>query len=75
MQVRLNLLPQLLNEAYAHMQSCLSASILARKLFVMPFHRNVKVDLRVIEAMRSALAYCQRVSPSMCRQHCCKTVG
>ena len=61
MQVRLNLLPQLLNEAYAHMQSCLSASILARKLFVMPFHRDVKVDLGVVEAMRSALTYCQRV--------------
>ncbi|GAB4822814.1 hypothetical protein N2152v2_009860 [Parachlorella kessleri] len=57
--VRLNLLPQLLNEAYAHMQSCLSAGVLARKLFVMPFHRDVKVDLKVLEAMRSALMYCQ----------------
>jgi hypothetical protein len=60
-QVRLNLLPALLEEAYAHMQACLSASLLGRKLFVQPFHRDVSVTPEVVAAMRSSMTYCKQV--------------
>eukprot|EP00887_Chlorella_sp_A99_P004660 scaffold4.g4660.t1 len=58
--VRLHFLPPLLEEGYAHLHSTLCASALGRKLFVLPFHRDVKVTKSVVEAMRSALTYCQQ---------------
>jgi hypothetical protein len=60
-QVRLNVLPALLEEAYAHMHGCLTASILGRKLFLQPFNRDVQVTPKVVAAMRSSLAYCKQV--------------
>jgi hypothetical protein len=62
LQVRLNLLPALLEEAYAHMHGCLCASVLERKLFLQPFHRDVRVTSKVVGAMRSTFAYCKQVS-------------
>lgn len=61
LQVRLNLLPPLLEEAYAHLHACLCASSLGRKLFVLPFHRDVRVTPAVIVIMHSALAHCKEV--------------
>jgi hypothetical protein len=60
-QVRLNLLPALIEEAYAHMHSCMSASLLGRKMFVLPFHRDVRVTPKVVTVMHSAMAYCKKV--------------
>ena len=60
--MRLNLLPALLEESYAHLHSCLCAGLLQRKLFVQPFHRDVKVTPKVVPAMRSAMTYCKQVS-------------
>jgi len=40
-QVRVNLLSQLLDEAYGFLHSFLSASILCKKLMRHPFHRDV----------------------------------
>ena len=60
--MRLNLLPALLEEAYAHMHSCLCASLLQRKLFVQPFHRDVNVTPEVVAAMCWATAYDKQVS-------------
>lgn len=57
--VRLNFLPALLDEAYAHLHACLCASALGRKLFVQPFHRDVQVAPASLAAMRASLAYCQ----------------
>jgi hypothetical protein len=63
--VRLVLLPQLLAEAYAYMHACLCASSLARKLFLLPFHRDVHPDRQLLSAMRSALEHCQQ-HPTSC---------
>jgi hypothetical protein len=61
----LNVLPALLEEAYAHMHACLSASLLGRKLFVLPFHRDVRVTPEVVGAMRAALEYCKQVGEGL----------
>lgn len=60
--MRLNLLPALLGEAYAHLHQCLCASgALARKLFLMPFHRDVQPAAALLAAMQSALEHCKQV--------------
>ena len=45
-QVRLNVLSTLLGEAHAHLHQHLCACVLGRKVFVMPFHRDVQVRAR-----------------------------
>lgn len=61
LQVRLNLLRPLLEEAYSHLHRTLCASTLGRKLFLLPFHRDVAVTERTVRAMQSALTYCKQV--------------
>jgi hypothetical protein len=63
--VRLNFLPTLLDEAYAHLHRYLTASVLCRKLFLMPFNRDVKLDVARAAAMRAGLMYCQQVSSTL----------
>ncbi len=60
-QVRLNLLPTLLEEAGAHLHSCLCASALGRRIFVQPFHRDVVVTPALLAAMHSSLQLCRQV--------------
>ena len=60
-QVRLNLLPTLLEEAYSHLRTTLSSSVLARKLFTMPFHRDVCVTSELLAVMQAALEHCMQV--------------
>jgi hypothetical protein len=60
--VRLNFLPTLLDEAYGHLHRYLTASVLGRKLFLLPFNRDVKLDVMRARAMKSCLMYCQQVS-------------
>ncbi len=63
--VRLNFLPALIDEAYAHLHLVLTASsLLHRKLFRMPFHRDVQLTEQGIAAMRATLNYCQQVKCS-----------
>jgi hypothetical protein len=59
--VRLNVLPTLMEEAYAHLHSCLTASVLGRKLFTLPFHRDVQPTEGSVLSIRSCLRYCQQV--------------
>lgn len=61
MQTRLVLLPQLLAEAYSYMHACLCASTLARKLYLLPFHRDVRPTRQLLSAMQSALQHCKQV--------------
>lgn len=59
--MRLNVLPALFGEAYSHLHRTLCASAaLGRRLFVQPFHRDVRVTPALLAAMRSSLAYCQQ---------------
>jgi hypothetical protein len=59
--VRLNFLPTLLDEAYGHLHRYLTASVLGRKLFLLPFNRDVKLDVTQARTMRACLMYCQQV--------------
>ncbi|KXZ49831.1 hypothetical protein GPECTOR_19g282 [Gonium pectorale] len=58
--VRLNLLSTLLDEAHAHFQAHLAASVLRRKVFTMPFHRDVKITAAAARAMRASLQHCKQ---------------
>ncbi|KAG2496538.1 hypothetical protein HYH03_005361 [Edaphochlamys debaryana] len=58
--VRLNFLSRLLDDSYAHLHATLTASILGRKLFVLPFHRDVEPTEGRVQAMVSAMRHCQQ---------------
>jgi hypothetical protein len=60
--VRLNFLPTLLDEAYGHLHRYLTASVLGRKLFLMPFNRDVRLDEIKARTIKACLTYCQQVS-------------
>lgn len=60
-QVRGMFLSQLLHEGRSHLQQHLTASVLGRKVFVMPFHRGIQVTPQALSAMKASLAYCQKV--------------
>jgi hypothetical protein len=60
-QVHLNFLGTLLNEAYAHLHAFLIASVLGRKLFLMPFHMDVYITANVARYMKACLDYCKQV--------------
>jgi hypothetical protein len=61
LQVRVSFLSQLLQEGKQHLQQHLTASVLGRKVFAMPFHRGINVTRHTLDNMRAALAYCQKV--------------
>jgi len=56
-----NFLSQLLHEGKQHLQQHLTASVLGRKLFYMPFHRGIKATEQGLAAMAAALTYCKQV--------------
>ncbi|KAG2492053.1 hypothetical protein HYH03_009551 [Edaphochlamys debaryana] len=58
--VRLNFLSVLLDEAYGHLHTHLTASVLGRKLFTLPFHRDVELTEARVQAMASAMRHCQQ---------------
>lgn len=61
MQVRVHLLPALLEEAYAELHARLCASpALGRKLFQLPFHRDVAPTARLVDTMVAALEHCKQ---------------
>lgn len=65
-QVRVNFLTQLLHEGRSHLQQYLTASVLGRKVFCLPFHRGIQLDGQALASMKAALAYCQKVGHSTC---------
>lgn len=70
-QVRVIFLSQLLHEGRSHLQQHLTASVLGRKVFVMPFHRGIQVTPQALGAMKAALMYCQQVRLQPARMHMC----
>lgn len=61
--MRLNFLSQLLPEAFAHLHQHLCGSVLGRKLLLLPFNRDVDLDVGGARAMRAAVEHCKRVGP------------
>lgn len=57
--VRINLLSTLIDEAHASMAQCLTASVLMRKIFTLPFCRDVEITTGRAHAMISSLKHCQ----------------
>jgi hypothetical protein len=63
--VRLNFLSTLLPEAFAYLHQHLCASVLGRKLLLLPFHRDVDLDLNAARAMRAAAEHCKMVGAAL----------
>lgn len=59
--VRLHFLPQLLNEAFSYLHEYICASVLSRKLFLLPFNRDVDLTKDRVRSMLNTVNYCRRV--------------
>jgi hypothetical protein len=59
--VRITLLSQIYDETFEHFHRVLSNSLLARKLFKFPFHRDVDLDFKKITMIWDHFKYCQKV--------------
>jgi hypothetical protein len=57
--LRLHFLPTLLHEAYDFLHYHLCAGALGRKLFMLPFHRDVELTVRIIRACFDPCFHCQ----------------
>ncbi len=62
LQVRLNFLSTLLDEAYGFLHSFLTASLLNCKLFRQSFNRDVPITAQNAASMRAELSHCQQVN-------------
>lgn len=60
-QVRLNFLTTLIGEGYNHLHNHMCASVLGRKLFTLPFDRDVTITAAGAKKMQASLLYCQQV--------------
>ena len=65
LQVRLSLLYTLLDEAYSHLHRYLCASVLERRLYRMPFHRDIQVTQEQAEDMAACMRHCQKVGAGL----------
>lgn len=57
---RLTVLSTLFQESCDYFQKVLTASVLCRKLFVLPFQRDVDIDKEKISKMHGTIAICER---------------
>jgi hypothetical protein len=64
--VRLHFLSSLLSEAYEYLHCTLTAGLFNRKLFLLPFHRSVNLDLHQARAINHSLHMCQRAHGAVC---------
>ena len=64
--VRLHFLSQLLFEAYHYLHRHLTASLMCRRLLLLPFHRDVKLTLKDIEKMHDSLMRCMLARGAIC---------
>ena len=58
--MRLNVLPQLLSEAYDHLHAHLTGGLLATQLFLLPFHRDVQVTPQRAAVLLAHAEYARR---------------
>ncbi|CAN0036131.1 unnamed protein product, partial [Scytosiphon promiscuus] len=58
--VRLHFLSALISEGYEFLHHSLTGSLLQRKLFLMPFNRDVQLTQTEAQAMRGCLERCRR---------------
>lgn len=60
--MRLSFLSTLLDEAHDYLHHNLCASVLNRKLFRLPFHRDVPISEAGASCIRAFLNHCMQVS-------------
>ena len=64
--MRVHFLSQLLRDAYEYLHGCLCASVLQRKLFLVPFNRDVQISANMVDVLRSELEHCRNVGGCVC---------
>lgn len=64
--VRINVLAPLLNEAFNYLHRCLTASVLHRQLFLMPFQRQIKLKEDHVRAMWTTFERCRTNLGALC---------
>lgn len=64
--VRLHFLSPLLNESYDFLHHTITASILCRRLYLLPFHRDLKLSPREAGIMLLCLKGCQKSQGAIC---------
>jgi hypothetical protein len=64
--IRLHFLAPLLGEAYDFLHWAVTASLLRKKLFVLPFQRDVKLTLKDARAIEQCLCQCREGSGALC---------
>lgn len=64
--IRLHFLAPLLKESYEFLHHTITASILCRRLYLLPFHRDVKPTPRDCRILLQCLRQCQRSQGAIC---------
>jgi hypothetical protein len=64
--LRLCFLSQLLGDAVSHFHRHLCASVLNRRIFVLPFNRDVQLNVSQVEAIRLQLDLCRETKGCVC---------
>ena len=63
---RLHILSPLLGEAYDYFHRTLTASLMCRRVHVLPFHRDVELDERNVRILKQSLTKCQQLRGVVC---------
>ena len=64
--MRLNFLSPLLGEAFHFLHRHITASLMSRPIYLMPFNRDVKLDRDRVQMMRQSLLQCQASLGAVC---------
>ena len=64
--VRLHFLSQLIGEAYHFLHRHITASLMSRRLCLLPFHRDVRLTINDTRRMYEGLVRCMRTGGAVC---------
>jgi len=64
--LRLHFLSPLLGEAYHFLHCQLTASLMNRRMYLMPFHRDVRLDPQSVQRMHESLLHCKASLGALC---------
>jgi len=59
--LRMHFLSQLISEATDVLHTCLTASLLNKRLLLLPFHRDISLTIPRVRLMHQGLALCRAV--------------
>ena len=64
--LRLHILPALLHEAHNYFHRRLTASLLRKRIYLLPFDRDVHLDWRKAQVLRQSVIRCMQEGGAMC---------